>query len=402
MTAEVAFLNQRGVALAADSAVTLSNNKVFNNATKLFTLDSEHYIGIMIYGNADLGQVPWEVIIKLYREKLGNDVKNTVSDYAKDLMNFIENLSFFDLSKQDSVFVSRYFYECVNILKSDISEIYQEGMDFNEIFTKILHVNFQFERDETIKNFNVEEAIYERNSVPNLKQEIKKIWPEINDSSSNDFIKLLWKIMTSADRFSSAMTGLVVSGYGKDEAFPSIYNYSIDGFFQEKLKYVLKNESIINDSLDGNSSTMIPFAQSDVINTLIHGIDDRLGQFRKTQSNNLKDAIKNIPVNNTPNYQNVIEALFMQNENAFNQYVEQNFNIPFNEMNSVLSLEELATMAETFISLTSFKRKFSNALESVGGPIDVLVISRGDGPIWVNRKRYFELEMNQGYVQRRK
>lgn len=402
MTAEVAFLNKRGVALAADSAVTLSNNKVFNNATKLFTLDSEHYIGIMIYGNADLGQVPWEVIIKLYREKLVNDVKNTVSDYAKDLMDFIENLSFFDLSKQDSIFVSRYFHECVNILKSDISEIYQEGMDFNEIFTKILHVNFQFERDETLKNFNVEETIYERNSVPNLKQEIKKIWPEINDSSSNDFIKLLWKIMTSADRFSSAMTGLVVSGYGKDEAFPSIYNYSIDGFFQEKLKYVLKDESIINDSLNGNSSTMIPFAQSDVINTLIHGIDDRLGQFRKTQSNNLKDAIKNIPVNNTPNYQNVIEALFMQNENAFDQYVEQNFNIPFNEMNAVLSLEELATMAETFISLTSFKRKFSNALESVGGPIDVLVISRGDGPIWVTRKRYFELEMNQGYIQRRK
>ena len=32
--------------------------------------------------------------------------------------------------------------------------------------------------------------------------------------------------------------------------------------------------------------------------------------------------------------------------------------------------------------------------ETVAGPIDVAVISKGDGFIWINRKHYFERELN--------
>jgi len=32
--------------------------------------------------------------------------------------------------------------------------------------------------------------------------------------------------------------------------------------------------------------------------------------------------------------------------------------------------------------------------ETVGGPIDVAVISKGDGFIWINRKHYFARELN--------
>ena len=32
--------------------------------------------------------------------------------------------------------------------------------------------------------------------------------------------------------------------------------------------------------------------------------------------------------------------------------------------------------------------------ETVGGPIDVAVISKGDGFIWIKRKHYFKAELN--------
>ena len=32
--------------------------------------------------------------------------------------------------------------------------------------------------------------------------------------------------------------------------------------------------------------------------------------------------------------------------------------------------------------------------ETVGGPVDVAVISKGDGFIWINRKHYFKPEFN--------
>lgn len=33
----------------------------------------------------------------------------------------------------------------------------------------------------------------------------------------------------------------------------------------------------------------------------------------------------------------------------------------------------------------------------VGGPIDVAVISKGDGLIWIKRKHYFDRDLNQHF-----
>jgi hypothetical protein len=51
-------------------------------------------------------------------------------------------------------------------------------------------------------------------------------------------------------------------------------------------------------------------------------------------------------------------------------------------------------MAESLVSLTSFKRKVSTQTETVGGPVDVAVISKGDGFVWMHRKHYFKSEYN--------
>ena len=59
-----------------------------------------------------------------------------------------------------------------------------------------------------------------------------------------------------------------------------------------------------------------------------------------------------------------------------------------------LSKEDLAEMAESLIYLTYLKRRFTFAEESVGGPVDVAVISKGDGFIWMKRKHYFKPELN--------
>jgi hypothetical protein len=61
---------------------------------------------------------------------------------------------------------------------------------------------------------------------------------------------------------------------------------------------------------------------------------------------------------------------------------------------AVLPKDELAAMAEALVNLTSFKRRFSPNAETVGGPIDVAVISKGDGFIWVKHKHYFKPELN--------
>lgn len=64
---------------------------------------------------------------------------------------------------------------------------------------------------------------------------------------------------------------------------------------------------------------------------------------------------------------------------------------------SVLPKDELAIIAETLVNITSFKRRVSMSSETVGGPIDVAIISRGDGFVWIKKKHYFPMELNPGF-----
>lgn len=65
-----------------------------------------------------------------------------------------------------------------------------------------------------------------------------------------------------------------------------------------------------------------------------------------------------------------------------------------------LPKEELAEMAESLVSLTSLRYRMSTEDDTVGGPIDVAVISKGDGFIWIKRKHYFDPKLNLRYLQR--
>jgi hypothetical protein len=63
-----------------------------------------------------------------------------------------------------------------------------------------------------------------------------------------------------------------------------------------------------------------------------------------------------------------------------------------------LPKDELAAMAESLVNLTSLKRRVSiGEAQTVGGPVDVAVISRGDGFVWIKRKHYFDQELNPSW-----
>lgn len=68
---------------------------------------------------------------------------------------------------------------------------------------------------------------------------------------------------------------------------------------------------------------------------------------------------------------------------------------------SFLPRDEMIYMAEGMINLTSFKRRLvlDNYSETVGGPIDIAYISKGDGFIWIKRKKYFEKDMNYVFME---
>ena len=132
MTAEIAILNTGAIALAADSAVTWGNEstaKIYNTVNKLFTLSKYHPVGIMVFGNAELLGVPWESLIKVYRQKAGDRRFDHLDAYAKSFLDFLnDNVMLFPADAQRT-HVGRATHHYFLRIKADIDKRVREQTD---------------------------------------------------------------------------------------------------------------------------------------------------------------------------------------------------------------------------------------------------------------------------------
>jgi hypothetical protein len=87
VTAEVAILTKTAVVVAADSAVTVGGTKVHRSTTKIFAISRD--IGAMIYGYSELGGMPWEILLKLFRAEHGADSFPTVEACYQAIRQFL-------------------------------------------------------------------------------------------------------------------------------------------------------------------------------------------------------------------------------------------------------------------------------------------------------------------------
>src|SRR5699024_9217637 len=128
MTAEVVIMNKKGLSLAADSAITSGRDgiqKVYNSANKLFSLSGSHPVGMMIYGAASFMEVPWDIIIKSYREHLGVKRFDDLTGYAEGLLQFLNDDVRFKNKEIESIIVDRTYSD---ILKNIVKEV-EEKME---------------------------------------------------------------------------------------------------------------------------------------------------------------------------------------------------------------------------------------------------------------------------------
>ncbi|GAB45559.1 hypothetical protein [Gordonia terrae] len=95
----------------------------------------------------------------------------------------------------------------------------------------------------------------------------------------------------------------------------------------------------------------------------------------------------------------VFHSLTVDALNEFGQFMndwENNFyRIPMQSSVTMLPKDELGLLAESLVNITSTRQRMSvHQQNTVGGAIDVALISIGDGFIWLNRKHYFDNTLN--------
>ena len=70
----------------------------------------------------------------------------------------------------------------------------------------------------------------------------------------------------------------------------------------------------------------------------------------------------------------------------------QEFERKFKETIALMPKQDLIELAEALVSITAIERKASDDAGTVGGPIDVALITRSEGFVWVKRKHHFSAD----------
>lgn len=432
MTAEVALLNREAVALAADSAVTIgagNAQKIFPSAQKLFPLSYRYPVGIMFYNNATLVGVPWEAIIKTYRAESGNKRFERLKEHAEDLIRFVQSdRRLFSREQQQQFFlwsVSELYRELREqierrsaggpgranggpsrasgrgsgagrgALPAIVEAVVDEAAERFRTAPVVPAMAESVTADDLLKEYG--------DRVEDVKRDLFRDLP-LGDGVAQTLTELAGELfMRQAGQTFPEWTGMAIAGFGNSDFFPSLQHLQFEGVVADTIRYTEKEYVAIDFATPAN---IIPFAQSDGVRTFIDGIEPRYAQevesaFEEALSalaTGIRGRLREIDPRATaavePSLDEIMAGVLDEQRRRLADFRRQHMAQPVLNVVSALPKDELADMAEALVNLTSFKRRLSMDPETVGGPIDVAVISKGDGFVWIKRKDYYESALN--------
>ncbi|MCP4196207.1 MAG: hypothetical protein GY762_03575 [Proteobacteria bacterium] len=286
MTAEVGVMNRLGVALAADSAVTIGPRakKIYTSAEKLFQLANKAPVGVMVYGNANYLNVPWETIIKSYREHLGENTYDSIKEYSDDVIQFIANEhKLFSKERQEayvSIVARQFFNYLVDTLKTRLDEQLHE----DELDDKRIRVVFREIVKQELKQITSQDMLVglPENFFDIVQDQYREIIEQTRDQVFGSLPRTKWTNVKLVEAVSEVLgrditagidSGIVIAGFGDLEHFPSLIEMHIEGMAANHPLICRKREITIDDGLAGS---IIPFAQQEMVVTFMEGIDPHI------------------------------------------------------------------------------------------------------------------------------
>lgn len=420
MTSEVVLMNRQSVAMAADSAVTISGDrylKTYQSVDKLFPLVEGQPIAVMIYNNAEIMSTPWETVISLYREQARSRPLETVAAYAEDFMEFLSgNPDLFPADHQDTE-----FFKVVAVVYTVIAEEFDRQVSEFEranrgsvrdhvsaIFEYIvgqMHSDYQVYPDGAART---DLACFPKGMSEQVSRryggEVDQLMHSLISSLTNGYPGLAVNDTTRAklrdiaqyavtkDAFFEHYTGVVFAGFGSREKFPSMRSYLTSSVILGILK---RKQDRAADIASDSGPVFQPFAQDRMIRTFLTGMDQYLRMFLYGETLKLSQGLVTDIVGRAPNLTDA------QRNQLFNDYSQTNLRHALREffrsvdsyqysvhtrpiLRAINSLpkKELGETAASLIKLNSFQQKVMHSVETVGGPIDVAVITRNGGLEW--------------------
>ena len=412
MTAIVGILNKKAAVMAADSALTVTRGdktRIYNNTTKIFKLSDKYPAAVMTFSKAEFMGVPLGVLINMYREQEGDKGFKDLQGYVDNFIQFLDKeRNLHDEKLQHSYLRGEMvtYYEKVQAWAEEEIKEELEAIQDHEVTEK--------ERLAIVKKHYLEainaiiEVVKENKRIPRLERYSFKKFCEYAGKDIDDLMDLgkeegvpedlrenwekgIYEYICSEFFYNG--TGLVFVGYGTDEIYPSLLTIYISGIFDGTFRYSYsesENEIISNE----HESAIIPFAQCDVMLTVMKGVSPSLQEkydemhqdtIDKTKSK-MVEAMKEAGIAE----ETIAKVQEIETKEISEKYTEEIQEFIHTEyVNGLVDtvetfgIEDMANMAESLIEITNLQRHITASEESVGGPVDVAVLTRDRGFVWM-------------------
>lgn len=414
MSAGICIMNKKAIAMAADSAVTIGqHDAIHNSANKLFALSKYEPVGAIIYANAEFMRIPMEIIIKEYKRDIGKKAFTHLKDYVDHFVEYLQNnTELFRFANNEQHYVCQVYLNLLNGLKNGYERFIKEKLEAvqRELTPEELQEIAVLAYNETMEYIdaqkNIPSAAYAQYIKDNYYDLILKyighnfqwLTKEQQEAVANKVCLIYDK-----DFYRNGYLGIAIAGFGRSDIFPQMFHLHLGGIINGKVRYSVRENVVITE---GYPAAINPFAQTDVMQTFLFGINDSL----------IDDMAKEIPTQIDNKIKSLDDGLFAEGKKDTVQQAlltttpsivhqiavkaNQRYMQPILQSVATLPVEEMAMLAESMINITSLRRKVAidGNMGTVGGPIDVAIISKGDGLVWMKRKHYFDLAHNLQYA----
>lgn len=415
MTSEICVMNRHSLVLAADSAATVSRwengkkeERYFKGSNKIFQLSNSEPVGIMIYDSADLQRIPWEIIVKTFRSELASKSFRSVREYGLQFLSFIEcHRGLFPSAYLDELLVENVDQIMIRFLNmiNDDDAVKAASADASAVIEakkatldNYLAVTRTFPLVAPLTEEDL--AAAKAKHLPRLEAEAETDLGLFSDSAPLDKISLVDLGLEALFRRPGiflSQTGIVIAGYGTDDFFPSHVEFSCLGFVGERLCATEKGDHAITQR---DSGFFKAFATTAMADTFTMGFGpDVLNLVRSHLHDVLKDFAAKLSAS-PPNLVDLVEEAVIAHTDKWTTDVFERHGRPLRRVIGSLPTDELAELAETLVMLESLKEKVTSPSESVGGPIDVAIITKHEGFVWAKRKLYFDPKLNSRFFLR--
>jgi len=410
MSAEIILLNKLGVAIAADSAITVGKRAaIFNNAQKIFPFPENIPLAFLYFSSTELMGIPIDVIFRRYMESVqSRKLKlSTIRDYLQDLVQFVEkNSDYFTFQAFEPRYLQMYF-----------SDRYQEYLQKRKVVVEqqsqplteknLIRETFLALKQEFASNNQYNKKLQTLPANDYLQKKINPLIKpflqveafgrdEKDDQSLQDdeatlldyfsgFVIESFQWVSSYEEIRK--TSIYLAGYGHDALFPAYGGLNLFCTLKGKVIY---NEDDFGEVSQNKPGLYKTLAQDDAIESFLTGHNfESLFQIGEDLTTYIKQEIQT-HIDKNPGDKTFLEKI--QNlilkgvdDTLFNS--DRRYRTEFEIRNSLskMGLLDLADYAENLINLQTIRRKYELSLENqatVGGPINVAIIDKYQGVRW--------------------